>query len=131
VYAFYVDFICIMHMFGPNVESLLDTENGIDKTADWLIFNTGDEWMSRQNSSGSSTRLAISSRSAYAKCKHWQCASPLDGAAPGLSAPSTPSRVACRGVLTFLPNEPPTFWLIYDVLVVLAIIAGVLVALLP
>ena len=38
--------------------------------------------------------------------------------------------VDCRGVLTFVPDEPPTFWLMYDVLAALAVITGALVALL-
>jgi len=38
--------------------------------------------------------------------------------------------VDCRGVLTFVPDEPPTFWLMYDVFAVLAAVSGALLALL-
>ena len=37
--------------------------------------------------------------------------------------------IDCRGVLTFLPDEPATFWLMYDVCAALAVMAGALLGL--
>jgi hypothetical protein len=37
--------------------------------------------------------------------------------------------IDCRGVLTFVPDEPATFWLMYDVCAALAVMAGALLGL--
>ena len=37
--------------------------------------------------------------------------------------------IDCRGVLTFVPGEPATFWLMYDVCAALAVMTGALLGL--